>query len=215
MNDCINLLIGLEMGLNLMALGGSQMGTLIRVISLQGVVLGLLTLSVEFEGLDWRLWLVAAVMIAVKGFLIPYMLRRALRTVNIVDRDVRPTIGFTPSILIGAAGTVASVVLARHLPLLPAHAGTLLVPGAMASLLTGFILLTGRSRTIPQVCGYLILENGIYLFGQLLVGSMPHLLELGILVDVTAGVFIIGIVVDRIQRAFESQDTRKLTTLQE
>jgi hydrogenase-4 component E len=47
MNDTLNLLIGLEMGLNLLALGCSQIGTLIRVIALQGTVLGLLTLLAE------------------------------------------------------------------------------------------------------------------------------------------------------------------------
>jgi len=215
MNEMLNILIGFEMGLNLLALGGSQTVTLIRVISLQGAALGLLTLTVEYGDIDWRLVAVAAIMIAVKGMLIPSMLRRTMRAASIVDRDIKPTVGYVASLLIGAAGTVVAVVLARKLPLLPEHAKTLLVPGAMASILTGIILLIGRLRAISQVCGYLILENGIYLFGLLLIKSMPHLLELGILMDVTVGVFIIGIVVDRIQSAFDSQDTRKLTTLQE
>jgi hydrogenase-4 component E len=49
----------------------------------------------------------------------------------------------------------------------------------------------------------------------LLIHSTPWLVESGILLDVTVGVFIIGIIVDRIQRAFDSLDTRKLTTLRE
>ena len=101
------------------------------------------------------------------------------------------------------------------LPLLPEHAGSLLVPGALASVLTGFILLIGRTKAISQVCGYLILENGIYLFGLLLIHSTPLLVEAGILLDLTVGVFVIGIIVDRIQRAFDSLDTRKLTALRE
>jgi hydrogenase-4 component E len=90
-----------------------------------------------------------------------------------------------------------------------------LVPGSIASILTGFILLIGRVKAISQVCGYLILENGIYLFGLLLVHSMPLLVESGLLLDLTVGVFVIGIIVDRIQRAFDSLDTRKLTALRE
>jgi hydrogenase-4 component E len=159
--------------------------------------------------------LIVALMIVVKGLVIPSMLRRAMRAANIVDRTLRPTVGYVPSLRIGTTGTVVAVVLAGSLPLLPEHAGTLLVPGSLASLLTGMVLLVGRTRAISQVCGYLILENGVYLFGLLLIRSMPHLLELGILMDVTVGVFIIGIIVDRIQRAFDSQDTSKLTTLQE
>jgi hydrogenase-4 component E len=112
-------------------------------------------------------------------------------------------------------GTIAAVAVGRALPPLPEHAGSLLVPGSIASVLTGFILLIGRVKAISQVCGYLILENGIYLFGLLLIRSMPLLVEAGFLLDLTVGVFVIGIIVDRIQRAFDSLDTRKLTALRE
>jgi hydrogenase-4 component E len=61
----------------------------------------------------------------------------------------------------------------------------------------------------------LILENGIYLFGLLLINSTPLLVEAGILLDLTVAVFVIGIIVDRIQREFDTLDTRKLTSLRE
>jgi hydrogenase-4 component E len=207
-------LIGLVIGLNLLALGSSRLPALIRAMSLQGVVLGMTPLLMEYERLDWRLVLVALATMAGKGLLIPSLLRRAMRAANI-EREIELFIGFVPSLLLGAGGTIAALALARALPLLPEHTGTLLVPGAIASMFTGFILLIGRAKAISQVCGYLILENGIYLFGLLLIHSTPLLVESGILLDVTVGVFIIGIIVDRIQRAFDTLDTRKLTTLRE
>lgn len=213
MSDTVNLLIGLAMGLNLVALGSSRLPSVIRAMSVQGVALGLLPLLMEVH-FDWRVAAVAVVTMAVKGFVIPQMLRRAMRAANI-EREIDPFIGFVPSLLLGAAGTIAAVAGARALPLLPEHAGTLLVPGAIASIFTGFILLIGRVKAISQVCGYLILENGIYLFGLLLIKSTPLLVESGILLDVTVGIFVIGIIVDRIQRAFDSLDTRKLTVLRE
>jgi len=214
MNGTLNLVVGLAMGLNLIALGSSRLPTLIRAMSLQGMVLGVMPLLLEHERLDWRIVLVALATMAGKGVLIPGLLRRAMRAANI-EREIEPFIGFVPSLLLGAGGTIVAMALARGLPLLPEHAGTLLVPGSLASILTGFILLIGRAKAISQVCGYLILENGIYLFGLLLIHSTPLLVESGILLDVTVGVFIIGIIVDRIQRAFDSLDTRKLTTLRE
>ena len=214
MSGTLNLLIGLAMGLNLLALGSSRLPSLIRAMSVQGMLLGVMPLLMEHERLDWRIMLVAVATIAGKGLLIPGLLRRAMRAANI-EREIEPFIGFVPSLLLGAGGTIAAVALARALPLLPEHVGTLLVPGSLASILTGFILLIGRAKAISQVCGYLILENGIYLFGLLLIHSTPLLVESGILLDVTVGVFIIGIIVDRIQRAFDSLDTRKLNTLRE
>lgn len=213
MSEVLNLLIGLAMGLNLLALGSSRVPTLILAMSVQGMALGAMPLLME-EHPDWRVMLVAAATVAGKGFVIPTLLRRAMRAAHI-DREVEPFIGFVPSLLLGAGGTIAAVALARWLPLLPEHSGSLLVPGSLASVFTGFVLLIGRSKAISQVCGYLILENGIYLFGLLLIHSTPLLVEAGILLDVTVGVFIIGIIVDRIQRAFDSLDTRKLTVLRE
>jgi hydrogenase-4 component E len=213
MNSNLNLLIGLAMGLNLLALGSSRLPTVIRAMSVQGVILGLMPLLIEQE-LDWRVALIAGATVTGKGIVIPSLLRRAMRAVQI-DRELDPLVGFVPSLLLGAGGTIAALALTHVLPLLPEHRGLLLVPGAMATVLTGFILLIGRTKAISQVCGYLILENGIYLFGLLLIKSMPMLVEGGVLLDLTVGVFIIGIIVDRIQRAFDSLDTRKLTALRE
>lgn len=213
MNDFLNLLVGLAMGLNLVALGTSRLPALIRAMSLQGVALGVMPLLIEHE-FDWRVAAVAGATVAGKGLLIPALLRRAMRAANI-EREIEPVVGFLPSLLLGAAGTIGAVAFARGLPLLPEHAGSLLVPGAMASVLTGFVLLIGRAKAISQVCGYLILENGIYMFGLLLIRATPLLVEAGILLDLTVGVFVIGIIVDRIQRAFDSLDTRKLTALRE
>ena len=106
----------------------------------------------------------------------------------------------------GGAGT---------LPLLPEHAHPLLVPGAFATVVCGLILLMARTKAISQVCGYLILENGIYLFGLLLINTTPLLVEAGILLDLTVAVFVIGIIMDRIQHEFDTLDTQKLTTLHE
>lgn len=213
MNPSLNLLIGLAMGLNLIALGSSRLPALIATVAAQGVVLGLMPFFIE-PAFEWLVALVALGTIAGKGFVIPALLRRAIRAAHI-EREVQPSVGFVPSLLLGAGGTIAAVALARALPLLPEHAGTLLVPGALASVLTGFVLLVARAKAISQVCGYLILENGIYLFGLLLIRAMPLLVEAGILLDLTVGVFVIGIIVDRIQRAFDTLDTRKLTVLRE
>lgn len=214
MNDIVNLLIALAMGVNLLALGTSRLPKLIHAVAVQGALLGLLPLFLAEHTLDWRLILITLATFSGKGFIIPALLRRAMRTANIA-RELEPFISYIPSLLLGATATVLAILLARNLPLLPEHTQTLQVPGAIALIFTGFILLCGRTKAISQVCGYLILENGIYLAGLLLLRSTPVLVEFGILLDITVGIFVFGIIVDRIQRAFDSLDTRKLTALHE
>lgn len=214
MDNLLNLVIGLAIGVNLLALGSGRLPTLIRAVAVQGVLLGFLPLIIKHPVVDWPTALLALATITGKGFFIPFLLNRAMRTAHIA-RELDPFIGYIPSLLLGAGAIIAAVFITGYLPLLPEHSGNFLVPGAIALTLTGFILLIGRSKAISQVCGYLILENGIYLFGLLLIHSTPMLVEFGILLDVIVGVFIIGIIVNRIQRAFDSLDTRKLTTLHE
>jgi len=211
--ESVNFLIGLAMALNLLALGSGRLPTLINALAAQGVALGLMPLLMESE-LQWHLLALVVLTVVGKGFVIPWLLRRAMRSAHI-DREILPVIDFVPSLLLGAAGTLAAVAVTQMLPLLPEHRGSLLVPGALSAVLSGFVLLIGRAQAIAQVCGYLILENGIYLFGLLLLHSTRLLVEAGILLDVTVGVFVIGIIADRIQRAFDTLDTRNLTALRE
>jgi hydrogenase-4 component E len=209
----LNLFLGVAMGLNLVALVCSRIPSVIRTAAMQGVVLGILPLIMEQE-YHWLVGIASIGTVAVKGFLVPTLLRRALRAANI-EREEQPLISYVPSLLLGAAATIATVGFAGILPLLPEHRDTLLVPAAFATIITGFLLLVGRSKAISQVCGYLILENGIFIFGLLLIRAMPLVVEAGILLDLTVAVFVIGIIVDRIQREFDTLDTRKLTSLRE
>ncbi len=213
MSQPLDLLIGLAMGLNLVALGSGRLTTLIRMVSFQGVTLGIMPFLVESES-RWHMVLIGLATVAGKGFVIPALLRHGMRSANI-EREMRPFLGYVPSLLLGAGGTIAAMALALELPLLPAQQSSLVVPGALATVLTGMVLLIGRSKAISQVCGYLILENGIYIFGLLLIHVTPLLVEAGILLDLTVGVFIFGIILDKIQREFDSIDTRKLTALRE
>ncbi|MBI3447530.1 MAG: hydrogenase [Acidobacteria bacterium] len=213
MADSLNLLVGLAMGLNLLALASQRLPSIIRFAAAQGMILGILPLMMEHE-LRLLVCLVAVATVGIKGFVIPALLTRALRKANI-DREIAPLLGFIPSLLLGTVATTGAVVLGGALPLLPEHARLLLVPGALSTVVCGCLMLVGRSKAIGQVCGYLLLENGIYLFGMLLLEATPLLVEAGILLDLTVGVFIIGIIVDRIQREFDTLDTRKLSVLRE
>jgi hydrogenase-4 component E len=199
--------------LNFMLLATSRLRALINVSALQGVILGALTLVVH-GGLDPRPALLAAAAVGIKGFLIPGMLHRALRDAAI-RREIEPLVGYVTSLLLGAAGTGGALAFASALPLAAEHTGSLLVPGSLATAMTGFILLTTRRKAITQVVGYLVLENGIFIMGLTLHDAMPLLVELGVLLDLLVGIFVIGIVINHINREFASLDVTRLDALRE
>jgi hydrogenase-4 component E len=137
-----------------------------------------------------------------------------MREANI-QLEMTPLINPMSSLLRGAIGTGMALVFASTLPLMKAHATLLLVPASLATVWTGFLLLTTRRKAISQVLGYLLVENGIFLFGLLLLEAMPFLVELGVLLDLFTAVFVMGIIIHHINREFASMSTEYLTELKD
>lgn len=213
MNSLINALLVLVLALNLFALGTSRINTVIKVVSLQGILLGIMPLLLE-EHLALAAIAASVAAILLKGLVIPAMMLRAMRDVQI-KREMEPLIGFLPSMLLGALGTGFALLFAKALPLADQHTTPLLVPASLATIFAGFILLTTRAKAITQIMGYMMLENGIYIFGMLLIGAMPLVVELGVLLDLFVAIFVICIMVNHINKTFSSLDTRRLSALKE
>jgi hydrogenase-4 component E len=183
----------------------------IRLVALQGVLLGLVPLTLA-NGLTPHLAIIVAGTIAIKAGLLPRILLWAIREAE-VRRERQPSIGHLPSLLLGLAVTGVAFAVAARLPALPGRALPLLVPVALSTLMIGCLLLTSRRKALSQVLGYLVLENGIYLFGLTLADRLPLLVEMGVLLDVFVGALIMGLVVFQIQRELETQDSRELSQL--
>jgi hydrogenase-4 component E len=203
----------LVMLMNFVTLGSSRMKTCIRAVAFQGVVLSLLPIVLQrHEG--WHGAAMALGAAALKGVLIPTLLFKAMRDVQI-RHEVEPYIGFLPSVFLCGAATALAILFAGSLPLAPEHAGSLLVPASLATFLSGFLVLTTRRKAITQVVGYLVLENGIFVFGLLLLDAMPFMVEIGVLLDLFVGIFVMGIVINHIRREFSSLDTELLAELKD
>jgi hydrogenase-4 component E len=193
-------------------LGTTRMRTCIRAVAVQGLLLGALPLllasqlSVHAVGL-------AVGTVAVKAVALPWFLAWAIREAS-VRREVEPLVGYIASLLLGAAALALSFAIAAHLPL-PAMDEPLIVPVSLATLIIGLLVLVTRRKAITQVLGYLMLENGIYLFGLTQTERVPFLLEIGVLLDVFVAVFIMGIVVFHINREFDSLDSARLAELKD
>jgi hydrogenase-4 component E len=213
MNRLLDPILIMALAANFVALGVSRIRAVINAVAVQGVLLGVLTLYVQ-PHVSVRGALLIVVTIGLKGVVIPWFLVHAMREADI-QHEVNPVMSFMSSLLLGAAGTGLAILFSFTLPLADAHAHLLLVPGALATVWTGFLLLTTRKKAIMQVLGYLVLENGIFLFGLLLLEPMPFLVEAGVLLDLFTAVFVMGIIIHHISREFASMSTEHLEELKE
>ena len=149
-----------------------------------------------------------------KAALIPWLMFRAIRE-TAVRREVEPFITPVTSMVLGAAGVGAAFALSRSLPLPSGEQHPFLVPTALATVWVGLLLMVSRKKAVSQVLGFLVLENGVFLFGLLLSDVMPLMVEAGVLLDLLAAVFVMGIVMFDIQRELASLDTEKLQRLRD
>jgi hydrogenase-4 component E len=92
-------------------------------------------------------------------------------------------------------------------------ASSLVVPVAFFTITSGLFLIVSRKKALTQVLGYLVMENGIYVFGTSIAARQPLLVELGILLDVFVAVFVMGIAIFHINREFEHTDVDRLNKL--
>jgi len=213
MIDLINALLVIVLVLNLFALGSSRIQSVIRIVAAQGALLGLITLLMH-ERLSVPIVLSATAAVLIKGIVIPAVMVRSLRAADI-KREVEPFIGFLPSIILGAVATGSVLLFAHVLSAPEATTPNLIIPASIATVLVGFIVLISRFKAISQVLGYLVLENGIYIFGMLLIEAIPLVVEMGMLLDLFVGIFVISIITNHINQAFSSMDTRRLVNLKE
>lgn len=198
--------------LNFVVLGTSRLAVAVRVVAIQGIVLGIL--PAILHPFSVHLSLISLGMVAVKGFIIPMLLTRALNRLQ-SKRESFPFLGFLPTLVIGGICTALSFAFAGRLPLAPEHQGLMIVPAAIATLLVGLLVIVTRRKAVSQVIGYLLLENGIFIFGQLLTSAMPFMVEAGVLLDLLVGIFVMGIIIGHIRAEFSTVDTSRLTSLRD
>ena len=78
-----------------------------------------------------------------------------------------------------------------------------------------FLMMITRRKAMPQVIGFLAMENGLFFAATSATYGMPMVVELGIALDVLVGMLILGVFFFQIREQFDSLDIRHLEKLKE
>jgi len=197
--------------LGIVILGNSRLATTIQLFALQSFILSATPLLVH-PGPHAVIMAIATVLL--KVILMPSLLFWAIRHVSI-RREDQPLVGYGKTLLLGGFLTAVAFLISSRLDLPVREASNLLVPSAFSIIMIGFLLLVSRLKAITQVIGYLVMENGIFLFALLLLEKTPLLVEMGILLDIFVGTLVMGIIINHINQEFGSANTANLTSLRD
>jgi hydrogenase-4 component E len=178
----------------------------------QSYALGFVGFVVAWRGHVPELFVVAGLIIAIKGVAVPRMLR-AMEARFPSEREQRPLVNTEVSLLISGCLAVLAYEISRPLAAvvrLPTRGG---LPIALALILVSLFAVVSRRLAITQIIGFLMLENGIALLALLGAYGVPLVVELGVFLDVLLGVLVMQILVYRIHETFASVDVEQLNRL--
>ncbi len=158
---------------------------------------------------------IALLIAALKSAGIPLFLVWTSEKLN-VHRDVGAMIPPPLAMHLSIGLFALSFILTRGLPA-PEMEGTGWYGAAagISLLFTGLVVMLTRRLAIGQILGFLVIENGIYVFALTQTLGMPLLVEMGVLLDMLVGVMVSGLLVFKIQKSFEHIDVAQLTSLKE
>ena len=210
----INLFAAVILLLAFAMLAQRRMMPLINLFAFQGLVLCASTLVVAVTTGQHHLYYSAGLTLILKVVALPWILHRLVRRLH-VKWDVESLINIPTTMLVGIVLVIIAFNVAQPISLLSQtiSRGTLGI--ALATVMLAFLMMITRTKAIPQVVGFLAMENGLFLAATSATYGMPMVVELGIALDVLIGAIILGVFFFQIREQFDSLDIRHMERLKD
>jgi hydrogenase-4 component E len=189
-----------------------SLSAIVKALALQGIALGAVALILGLRHHDGVLIAVAALVVAAKGVVIPSLLGRVVAG-DLTSREATPLVN-VPASLVGAGALtfLAYGATGPVVALVPTTAGRL-IPLGFATLLVGFFAMAVRRKSVSQIVGLLLVDNGIALVAFLATAGVPLVVELGASLDVLLLVVVLRVLAAQIGSRFGALDLDQLREL--
>ena len=210
----VNLLGAVLLMLAFAMISQRRIVSLIHLFTLQGATLVLSTAVVGYVTHQPHLYVSAGITFLLKVLLIPYLLHRVIDQLGI-HWDVETLINIPTTMLIGIGVVIFAFNLAIPISELSSSLASGTLGMALACVLLSFLMMITRTKAVPQVIGFLAMENGLFFAATSATYGMPMVVELGIALDVLIGVLILGVFMFQIREQFDSLDIRHLEKLKD
>ena len=210
----INLLASTLLILAFAMISQRRILSLIHLFTAQGATLVAATLVVGYATGQPHLYLSAGITLVVKVIVIPLLLHRIINRLD-VRWDIETLINIPTTMIIGIALVIFAFDLALPISRLSTTIARATLGIALACVLLSFLMMITRSKAVPQVIGFLSMENGLFFAATSATYGMPMVVELGIALDVLVGILILGVFLFQIREQFDSLDISHLEKLKE
>lgn len=190
----------------------NRMRNYVKILFYQGVLLFLIAAFHLKEFSIFNLVVILLETIVFKAMAVPYCIERIIRHNNIT-RETEPYLPNFVSLLITAGIVVGSILLSGSID--DIILDKFFFIGAISAIFTGLYLIVSRRKILTHVVGYCVIENGVFILSLAVGNEMPAMVNLGVMLDIFASVFILGIFANKIGDVFHDVDIDALTELKD
>lgn len=178
------------------------------IIAIQGwILLGIALL--RLHSLDWaELSFVILETLIFKALVVPAILMRVIRKTKI-NRVSKSGASHFNALLMSGAALAVSALATYYVADQSVH--MIFFGVALYALLSGLILIVLRSRIFTHMVGFLVIENGVFLFSMAIGVEMPILINTAILLDILISVLMLGLFMTKVDDKIHSVDSESLT----
>jgi hydrogenase-4 component E len=205
------LLIAFTISLLYFAIANRLM-TYVKILALQGVLLfGVAFLELTEINIGNLIFILLETII-IKAIAIPAFLRYVIKKNNIM-REAEPFLPHFVSLILVTLIIVTTFIISNVIT--DAHINKIYFVTALSALFSGLYFISTRRKIITHVICYVVIENGVFIFSLAVGNEMPLLVNLGILLDVFASVFLLGIFINKVGNVIEDGDVAQLSSLKD
>jgi len=191
----------------------SRVKAYVSVLQVQGIILSILLIIPFIHNFSIYGIILPLTLLIVKVIAIPRYIKKIIRDLDI-KRRIEPTIQqmiLLPIVIL----TIIIIFMASSLLAKNTVVNVIPFASGFSSIVIGIYIIMFRKKLIIHVCGFLIMENGIFLFSTSVASELPMMIELGVLLDVFVVVFLMGITLNRISSTFKGFEVSHLGRLKD
>ncbi len=193
-------------------LAQSRLLAAIHVFAWQGLLVAAVAALMGAASGDVNLYVSAAITLALKVLLIPWMLHRLLRRLAL-ERQADPLAHPALTLLAAAAIVVFADWVAAPVAQFEHSATRNVIAISLAVVLLGLLMMVVRRQALAQVLGFMAMENGLLLAAVASTHGMPLVVELGVAFDVLVAMVLFGVFFLQIKDSIDSLDVDRLSQL--
>ncbi|MBR5865366.1 MAG: hypothetical protein IKY89_03750 [Alistipes sp.] len=146
-----------------------------------------------------------------KAIVIPIILMHVIRKTQI-NRITSSSTQFG-SLVMSIAALIASCTITYYMH--NSNADTISFGVALYALLSGLILIVMRKRVFAHLVGFLVIENGVFLFSMAIGVELPMLINLAIMLDILISILVLGMFLQRMDNDMNTDESDALTSIKD